>query len=81
MTLVEIQGELERRFDVTARLSFSFIACLPAQAQAQKSLETAEEQDQPDVAAKRRRWRAWQLTSWIPGASPCSSTRRRPPPT
>jgi hypothetical protein len=32
----------------------------PARAQAQKKSLRAAEQDRPDVAAKRRRWRAWQ---------------------
>ena len=51
----------------------------PARPVAQKKSLRAAEQDRPDVAQERRRWRVWQRC-WTRAAS-CSWTRRGPPPT
>lgn len=60
MTLVEIQAELKRRFDVTAGLSTLYRMLRRLGLKPKKKLLRAAEQARPDVAMKPRRWRAWQ---------------------
>ena len=78
LTLAELQTEPQQRCGLQAGLSTSTRRSGGSACGIKKSLR-AVEQDRPDVAGKRRLWRAGSTSSIRRGSS--FSTRQTPPPT